>query len=88
MLLEGELGMKYKFTDWIGHDGGPMPVPAETYVLVRFGRDWSSKDETPEGFMKDYFYTAGFWESDSSNWTSTSSDGITAYRILIGEEER
>jgi len=63
-------------TDWIEHDGGPMPVPADTLVLTR-------RPHATDRFPK----FAGWWNGDGSeddsNWLlSAGEHRIIAYRVV------
>lgn len=78
--------MGYEFSDWIENDGKGMPVPAETFVLVRLDPEADYADETFDEFKPEFYYTAGFWNGDGSieesNWLfSAGESSIMAYRI-------
>ncbi len=66
-------------SEWIEHDGGPMPVDAETLVIVRF-RD--GREELERQASKAIFWGDG---SDvDSNWSheAPSESDIVAYRVV------
>lgn len=64
-------------SDWITHDGGPMPVPGDALVLTR--RPGATEDTRPE--------LASWWDGDGSpeesNWLKSAGNArILEYRVV------
>lgn len=64
--------------DWIDHESGPRPVPADTKVYVRFESGLSDIDDG-------YPETAEYWATEGDRCSSwelrNEQDGITGYLV-------
>ena len=60
--------------EWIKHDGGPMPVPGDTVVVVGFS-DGRCDEELEASYWHDD-------RNDYSNWVGHDGAAITEYAIV------
>ncbi len=71
-----------KISERIPHNGGPMPVPGDTKVLVEH-RD--GVNELEKGYDTS---PASYWDDEDperNNWTDTGPDGIVAYWVVTDD---
>jgi len=69
-------------SEWIPHDGGPMPVDGVSEPEVRFG------DGVEMGGVKASFWQGDGTEQDPDYWRWQGPEKIIAYRLETPNEDQ